>query len=73
MKVNELIFELQKYPGDTEVTVWADHGQCDFFVVCTEEVLIHKDDLKGYMMESIPVNNVEKDEREDYIKVVQIS
>jgi len=71
MKVKELIKLLQKFNGDTEVTVWADHGQTDFKCSQAEEAFISKDEWDSYMMEGTHPDDVE--DLEDYVRVCQIS
>ena len=48
MKVKDLIEELKKFNDNTEVTIWADHGQYDFSVYQAEEAFIHKEEWKNH-------------------------
>ena len=71
MKVKELKELLEQFPDDTEVTVWADHGQTDFKCEYVSKSYIHKDEWCDYMMEGTHPDDVE--DEKDYVVVCQIS
>ena len=71
MTKKDLIEALKDVPDDLEVTVWADHGQCDFKAEYVTISYISKDEFKNYMMEGTHVDDIENEE--DYVKVCQIS
>lgn len=71
MKVIELMEKLKEFTPETEVTVWADHGQVDFKADQVEKAHIHKDEWDQYMMEGSHPDDIE--DPDDYITVCQIS
>ena len=71
MKVGELIEQLKKFNSHTEVTVWADHGQCDFKCCQAEEAFVSKDEWDSYMMDGTHPDDIE--DTNDYVRVCQIS
>jgi len=71
MKIKDLIERLKEFPDDTEVTVWADHGQLDFKCEYVSKAFIHKDEWEKYMMEGTHSDDIE--DKEDYIEICQLS
>ncbi len=70
LTVKELIRELNKFPDDAFVTIYADHGQCSFKVSDVSEVSISKDEWKNYMMDDTHPDDLDKDD--EYVVVCQI-
>jgi len=70
MNVKELIEQLKDFPEDMEVTVYADHGQCDIKTDGACKAHIHKNEWKNFIMEGTHPDDVE--DPDDYIIVCQI-
>jgi len=59
MTAAELIAELQKVPPDTQIRVYADHGQlCMMASTCGLQTVM-KEDLDEYMCDTVDISQCE--------------
>lgn len=72
MTAAELIAELQQIPPDTQIRVWADHGQSCMQASSSGMMTIAKVDLDEWMCDTVAPEDADEYRKEDLAYVFEI-